>query len=237
METIAQRAEGTLEAATIPPVGSVGIGAAQLKHIASNLGIAAVFFWALVVHLRNYRNLADVLASLHHTAGISDFVWMIGAGLMGALSLIRVPPAAAMINVRSVFATAAMMVTPAFIIPRGGSTGTLAAAGLMIECCGVILSEGSRIYLGRRFGFLPANRGIVSSGPFGLIRHPIYSGFLILTIGLVMAYPNPRNLVILGVSIPLMILRIDLEEELLARDAEYRDYCATTRYRLIPFVY
>ena len=130
-----------------------------------------------------------------------------------------------------------MIVAPAFINARPDATGRLALAGLAIECFGVILSEGSRIYLGRRFGFLPANRGIVTSGPFALVRHPIYSGWFILTLGLVTAYPTPRNLLMLALTVPVMILRIDLEERLLTQDREYRGYCAKTKYRLLPFIY
>ena len=195
-----------------------------------------MFFSALFAHARNYHSLDDMLQHMRHYAGLADLVWMAGAALMGVLSLIRVPPVATMVNVRSVLATTAMMVAPAFIKPQPGATGLLVAAGLAIECFGVIVSEGSRIYLGRRFGFLPANRGIVASGPFSVVRHPIYSGWFVLTLGLVMAYPTPRNAVMLAVTVPVMILRIDLEEQLLAQDPEYRAYCTKTRYRLIPFV-
>jgi protein-S-isoprenylcysteine O-methyltransferase Ste14 len=77
------------------------------------------------------------------------------------------------------------------------------------------VSEGSRIYLGRRFGFLPANRGIVASGPFSIVRHPIYSGWFVLMLGLLMAYPTLHNALMLTVIVPDMVLRIDLEEQLL----------------------
>ena len=237
METIAQAAEATLQPTAAPCPESAGWNAALLRQTACNFGIAIVFFTALFAHARNYHSVADLLQHMHHYAGLADLVWMGGAALMGVLSLIRVPPVASMVNVRSVLATTAMMVAPAFIKAQSGSTGLLAAAGLAIECFGVIVSEGSRIYLGRRFGFLPANRGIVTSGPFSVVRHPIYSGWFVLTLGLLMAYPSPRNAVMLAVTVPVMILRIDLEEQLLAQDSEYRAYCATTRYRLIPFIY
>jgi protein-S-isoprenylcysteine O-methyltransferase Ste14 len=214
-----------------------GSNDALLRQTVSNLGIAIVFFAALFIHARNYHSLGDVLDQTRGCAGLADLVWMTGAVLMGMLSLIRFAPVASMINFRSVLATGAMMVAPAFVKPKAGAMGFFVVAGLAVECFGVIVSEGSRIYLGRRFGFLPANRGIVASGPFSIVRHPIYSGWFVLTLGLVMAYPTPRNALILALTVPVMVLRIDLEEQLLARDPEYRGYCTKTRYRLIPFIY
>ena len=237
METIAQTADGPVESAAAQGSRTGGFNAAVFRHTACNIGIAFIFFAALWAHARNYHSFADIFHRMRHYGGLADLVWMVGAALMGTLSLIRVPPVDTMVNFRSILATTAMMVAPAFIKPQSDATGMLALAGLAIECFGVLVSEGSRIYLGRRFGFLPANRGIVSTGPFAIVRHPIYSGWFILTLGLVMAYPTAPNILMLALTVPVMILRIDLEEQLLARDLEYRAYCAKTKYRLIPFVY
>src|SRR6202011_2613060 len=113
-----------------------------IRNNASNIGIATVFFGALCAHAKNYNSFSDAVMHAHHYAGLADMVWMIGAALMGILSLIRVPPSASMVNVRSVLATVAMMVAPAFIRGESATTGLLAAAGLAIEFFGVILSEG-----------------------------------------------------------------------------------------------
>lgn len=236
METIAQTAEGPIRSVTVACPRTSGSNAAVWRQTACNLGIAFVFFAALWGHARNYHSVADIFRRMHDYGGLADVIWMVGAALMGVLSLIRVPPVTSMVNFRSVLATTAMIVAPAFIRAQPHATG-LPLAGLAIECFGVIVSEGSRVYLGRRFGFLPANRGIVNSGPFALVRHPIYSGWFILTLGLVMTYPTPHNLLMLALTIPVMILRIDLEEQLLAQDVEYRAYCTKTKYRLIPFIY
>jgi protein-S-isoprenylcysteine O-methyltransferase Ste14 len=236
METIAQTAEGSIQSATVACPQTGGFNAAVLRQTACNLGIAFLFFAALWGHARNYHSVADVFHRMHDYGGLADVIWMVGAALMGVLSLIRVPPVTSMVNFRSILATTAMIVAPAFIRAQPHATG-LPLAGLTIECFGVMLSEGSRVYLGRRFGLLPANRGIVTSGPFALVRHPIYSGWFILTLGLVMAYPTLHNLLMLALTIPVMILRIDLEEQLLVQDVEYRGYCTKTKYRLIPFIY
>jgi protein-S-isoprenylcysteine O-methyltransferase Ste14 len=197
-----------------------------LRHIASNVAVALLFFFTLIPHAARYGS------------DLADWIWMVGAALMGILALVRVPPTATAIDVRSILATTAMMVAPPVLLnDHSRSTGWLASGALAVEMIGVIVSQGARFALGRKFALLPANRGIVRRGPFALIRHPIYAGWIILTAGYVMAYPNLRNALALIVTLPFMVWRIGLEEDLLKLDPAYRAYCASTRWRLIPFLY
>ena len=90
---------------------------------------------------------------------------------MGVLSLVRVPARSAMVNARSILSTAAMMTIPALM--RSGTTTTTGLffdVAIIVELIGIAFTQISRIYLGRRFGLLPANRGIVSGGPFRSVR-------------------------------------------------------------------
>ncbi len=196
-----------------------------LRYAASNIGLAAMFFIALIPFGDRYR------------FGVANYIWLAGAALMGVLSLVRVAPREKMFNVRSFLATSAMMAAPAMMRPAAASTGLLADGAVIVELIGVTFSQTSRLYMGRRFGLLPANRGIVAAGPFRLVRHPVYSGWFVLTIGFIMAYPSAFNLTMLVITVPLAIWRIALEEELLLRDPEYRAYAAKTRYRMIPGLY
>src|SRR6266849_5366427 len=102
---------------------------------------------------------------------------------------------------------------------------------------GVVLSQVGRLYMGRSFGLLPANRGVITTGPFRLVRHPIYLGWFILTVGYVMAYPNALNALAVICTLPFMMWRIDLEEKLLCDDPSYRAYAERVRYRLIPWLF
>jgi protein-S-isoprenylcysteine O-methyltransferase Ste14 len=197
----------------------------RLRHALGNVCLALLFFVALIPAKSQYHS------------GIANDIWLAGAVLMGVLSLVRVPPRSSMINLRSILATAAMMTIPALMRPGIPSTGLLADVAIIIELIGIAFTQASRLYLGRRFGLLPANRGIVSGGPFRLMRHPIYSGWLVLAIGYLMAYPTPRNFGMLFLSLPFLVWRMDLEEEHLNEDPEYRAYAAKTRYRLIPHIY
>ncbi len=199
---------------------------AGLRHVAANLGVAGLFFLALYSHARHY-------------GGFTDLMWMIGAGLMGVLSLVRVEPKAALISPSSIVATAFMMVTPLLMKaePHLEVNKILSGCGTTLVVMGTIISEGSRIYLGRHFGLLPANRGVVSGGPFALVRHPIYLGWFVLSLGFVLVYPTGLNVTLLALTLPFMVWRIDLEEQLLRRDPAYAAYCKTTLYRILPLVY
>src|ERR1019366_4953103 len=94
----------------------------------------------------------------------------------------------------------------------------------------------ARVYMGRSFGVLPANRGIVSKGPFRWVRHPIYFGWLILSIGYAMSCPNDRNIILIATTFPFMVWRIGQEEVHLSADPAYRRYMDRVRYRLWPGV-
>jgi len=204
-----------------PPAVSVE----GLKHAASNLTLAVSFFLVALPNARRYQT------------GIANIVWVVGAVIMGVLSLARVPPRDAMVNIRAFGAIAGMLVFPSFMRPDAPAAGILASAGLGLEVAGVVLSQVARLCMGRSFGFLPANRGIVSRGPFSLVRHPIYLGWVILMIGYACSYPAIGNFLFVLASWPFLAWRISLEEEVLRPDPEYRAYASRVQFKLVPHVY
>jgi protein-S-isoprenylcysteine O-methyltransferase Ste14 len=84
----------------------------------------------------------------------------------------------------------------------------------------------------------PAETGeLVESGPFGVVRHPIYSGGLLFATGISLAL-SPWALVATGVLAVVWALKARVEERmLLARYPDYAAYCTRTHYRLVPFLY
>lgn len=193
-----------------------------LRHAVSNVLVAMLFFSALAPHASRYGS------------GIADDIWLLGAVVMGVLSLVRVPPKSVMLDWQALVSNAGALVTPALIRSGIPAAGVLVAAGIAFEIIGIVLSQMARVYMGRRFGILPANRGIVSKGPFALIRHPIYLGWFLLSMGLALAYPSARNFACVALAVPFMAWRIVLEERVLMEDREYRTYCEKVRWRLFP---
>jgi protein-S-isoprenylcysteine O-methyltransferase Ste14 len=218
MEATAIRV-GAPRKATASPITTSG-----LKHAAANVGLATMFF------------IATIPAAVQYHSGVANAIWIVGAAIMGVLSLVRFPPRSSMITVYTLAANAGMLALPGLMRPEFQSTGLLAIGGIALELSGVLLTQVARLYMGRSFGVLPANRGIVSKGPFAIVRHPIYIGWLILAIGYSMSYPSARNIILIIVTVPFMIWRIVQEESHLSADPAYRNYCSQVKFRLVPGV-
>lgn len=107
----------------------------------------------------------------------------------------------------------------------------VAAIGQTLGICWQIWAK---LYLGRSFGLLPANRGIVSTGPYRIVRHPIYFGYFLNHIFFLLGNFSLHNLFLYGVLYFLQGIRIWKEESLLRKDPEYLAYMQKTRFRFIP---
>ncbi len=157
---------------------------------------------------------------------------------MAVLSLTRSAPREARTDYQALLSVTAMMVLPLFMRPAMSfgtpKWPTLEALGVILQVIGLSLMLIGWLYLGRRFGLLPANRGLVVRGPFRIIRHPVYGAWLLAAIGTSIAAPSVRNFALVALTIPFMIWRIALEEELLERDPQYVAYRQRVRWRLAP---
>jgi len=97
------------------------------------------------------------------------------------------------------------------------------------------------VVLGPRFsGLVAIQRGhtLVTSGIYGVIRHPSYLGLLINSLGLGLAFRSGVGVLLTALILVPLLARIRAEERLLRTQfgAEYDAYCARTS-RLIPGVY
>jgi len=78
---------------------------------------------------------------------------------------------------------------------------------------------------------------VISTGPYAVIRHPMYTGMLVMTLFTPLALGSYWDFVPCLFFIPWMYLRIQNEEELLLNGLTgYREYCKKVQYRLLPFV-
>jgi protein-S-isoprenylcysteine O-methyltransferase Ste14 len=83
-----------------------------------------------------------------------------------------------------------------------------------------------------------AGQPLVSTGIYGIVRHPMYSGALILMICMPLALGSYRTLLVLILALPVLVWRILNEENVLTRDlAGYTEYRRKVRYRLIPGIW
>ena len=105
------------------------------------------------------------------------------------------------------------------------------ATVLTAGSCGRIICT---LFLGRSFGVVAANRGVKSNGPYRLVRHPMYTSYLIYHLGFLWLNPIFRNLLVFLVCWFFMLVRIMVEENHLSQDPEYVEYQKKVRYMMIP---
>ena len=106
---------------------------------------------------------------------------------------------------------------------------------LIIGLLGYGLVLWSLLVLGRSFGIAPADRGLVTRGPYRYIRHPMYLGELILRAALVISSPQPLlATALLVVLVIIQVIRLLREERIINA---YGTYASQVRYRLIPGVW
>jgi protein-S-isoprenylcysteine O-methyltransferase Ste14 len=134
----------------------------------------------------------------------------------------------------AVGATAApLLVRPGALVPALAPAGI--CAGLMLT--GLLFQVIAKLTLRLSFGMAPANRGLKVSGPYRLVRHPIYAAYLIGQVGFFLLNPTVWNASIYGVGLILQVLRINAEERVLAHDPGFGAFRAQTRFKLIPGLY
>jgi protein-S-isoprenylcysteine O-methyltransferase Ste14 len=80
-----------------------------------------------------------------------------------------------------------------------------------------------------------AGQPVVSTGLYGVVRHPMYAGALVMMAGMPLALGSYWGLLVLLAGVPILVARILDEETLLAAELPgYREYRLAVRYRLIP---
>jgi protein-S-isoprenylcysteine O-methyltransferase Ste14 len=76
---------------------------------------------------------------------------------------------------------------------------------------------------------------VISTGPYAIVRHPMYTGGSLLFIGTPLALGSYWGLLAFPVTLPALLWRLFNEEAFLAKNlAGYTEYCAKVRWRMIP---
>ena len=125
-----------------------------------------------------------------------------------------------------------------FLIPgQGRSTDVWVLAGSdLCLAVGIAWALYSLSYLGNRFSIVPEARGLVTSGPYRLVRHPIYLGEIIAGVGLVLPTLFSLHAVVLAIFLGAQLLRTYFEERVLRSTYPQYEAYARHTHRLIPFV-
>ena len=117
----------------------------------------------------------------------------------------------------------------------------MASLPLVAKAVGGILSVTGAVVCFYWYVFWSRNYDgeLITYGPYAYVRHPFYSGFLSLAVGLAMALPIYETRLLLVFTLAVIVVYVPKEEESLMRryKKRYLDYMEKVRHRLVPGVY
>jgi len=123
------------------------------------------------------------------------------------------------------------------LLPPHELSPALYIVALVLMIGGTGFALAAVLVLGRSISILPQARRLVTSGPYALVRHPVYLGEIVAMAGVALQYLSPWALLLLGLQYAFQFARMKYEERLLSQAfADYADYMARTA-RLLPGMY
>jgi protein-S-isoprenylcysteine O-methyltransferase Ste14 len=112
-----------------------------------------------------------------------------------------------------------------------GQAAVLAGIGL------VVWTMKANSFAGRTIT-VEAEQKVATTGPYAVVRHPMYAGIVLFVLATPLALGSYVTLPMFVLVIPVLAFRLLDEEKVLRRDlAGYAEYCQHTRFRLLPGVW
>jgi protein-S-isoprenylcysteine O-methyltransferase Ste14 len=181
-----------------------------------------------------------ILFLLTPTFTITDWIYVLQHFIVLGIALTRPQP-----KVRDYSAASSIAVGTAYLYPYAQviylrwSPGHVAspAVGLVLVTLAAGVSLVSLLTMGRLFGVRPALRGLVTTGPYRFVRHPMYLSYILADIGYNLQEWNFVTLLLVLVGWMSLVYRIHAEERVLSQNAQWPAYVALVRYRLFPGIW
>lgn len=189
--------------------------------------LAERLFWLMIA--------APFFISFTRAARTDPWAWSLLAVETTTLALVLLRRRGAM-TLKPWQALIAFVATLAPMLARPGAEALVTAGGLLMTT-GALLTIVGKLSLNRRFGIVPANRGIQTRGAYAVVRHPIYASYLVAHLGAILTWPTWWNACVYILAWQAQIARLLEEEKFLGDDPAYRAYQERTRYRLVPGVW
>jgi protein-S-isoprenylcysteine O-methyltransferase Ste14 len=193
-------------------------------QVGSNFLLALIFSLAVVYLAKQYAS----------TGQLSIIFNILFYSLSVVCALVRKPATKVDLSFFSWLFTFAGTALPMLLLPCGTNESLI---GYIVQISGIAISIIGLVSLNRSFGLVAAHRGIVSSGLYRFVRHPLYFSYEVSIVGFIINNLSFYNVFLFCVHICCQLQRIKYEENLLSGDGAYRQYAAQTKWRLIPFLY
>ena len=148
--------------------------------------------------------------------------------------LVRRPPSAVSRNPGSWLLAFGGTFAGVLFRPVGAHPHWGVVAGLGLQLAGLAVCIMSLLALGRSFGFVAADRGLVTHGPYAVVRHPVYASYLLIQSGYLLQSISLRNVLVMVLASGCNVGRALMEERLLTGSSAYGAYRRRVRWRLVP---
>ena len=179
----------------------------------------------------------NLFAEFWRTGHLTGLFFLASESLVVIFTLLRRRASIVDGSPLAVVITTVSLFGPWLVRARGAAALVPDPVTLAITIAGASVVVVSKFTLGRSFGLIPANRGVIVRGPYRLVRHPIYTGYWIMHAALLLAHPEPLNFLAIFLADGATVIRALKEERVLCQDAEYREYCGRVRWHFVPGVF
>lgn len=176
-------------------------------------------------------------ADFLQTGRLTGLLLLASETLVVVLTVFRRPTAALDRSLKARLLTVVSTMGPPLVRPAAVAALMPELATVTLSAAGLLVVIGGKLSLGRSFGLMPANRGVVSTGLYRLVRHPIYLGYLVTHVAFLAANPTLSNVLMLVPADIALMMRAVCEERTLARDDAYREYQRRVHWRVLPGVF
>lgn len=179
----------------------------------------------------------NLLGDFLKTGHVTGLLLVVGEALVVVLTVVRRKATLVDRSAAAACMTALSLAGPPML--RAGHGAALAPdmVTALFSAIGVTIVVIGKMSLGRSFGVVPANRGVVVRGPYEFVRHPIYAGYLVTHTAFLAANPTRWNAAVLIVADVALVIRALMEERVLRTDAAYQSYCQRVAWHLLPGVF
>lgn len=194
----------------------------MLLNVFRWLTLLILLFWLLVYWQGGFKILADIRSAIQTNVSRLDIFLLILLAVLGLVMTV----------------TAALSTLGILLIP---APEWLTGLGLPLTLTGILGTFFCRAALGKFWTAETAKQdghAIIDSGPYGVVRHPIYSFAISLYLGLGLVFPAWWNLLAAaGIAVAYALKARDEESFLESALKGYGEYKKRVRYRLLPGIW
>jgi len=179
----------------------------------------------------------NLLTDFIQTQRVTGLLLLISESLVVVLTITRRRANIVDRSTGAAIVTAMSLAGPVLLRTSRGPGVLPDLATVAISAVGLIIVIASKVTLGRSFGIVPANRGVVVGGPYCVVRHPIYAGYVVTHVAFACAHPTGWNIALVVATDAALMIRAMYEERVLLKDRLYQTYCQRVAWHVVPGVF